>query len=365
MTSPCRTYPLRQPKNHKPPIPRWQLVLPPGVDRLFTAYIGVQSHSGDSVEATETIRKSIENWANTIRDDRPLAIETFNHIMGDDAPGANVWVAYWNSEENGKNSLRQLALAKIHSELPVAQRKLMGLWVESFATPVSRLETNYSGLDYLPGLARIPETKTAEHELSAYWGAARDRIPDSAHDLFDEDAEAEAGRPISVPTGLGQHLLGTNYDNIVHIRSGQFWENCVPEETESYEKKLEPTLRAGLGYLWENRSEGGAMGLRYLGNQDKCGETKKETCGAGFFTSLRTLEEWAKRHCSHLAIYLGAIKHAKVFGESRKFRTWHEVSVLRQGEASFEYINCLPSTGVISFISLDVVSRSQWLLEDN
>ncbi|KAF9880312.1 hypothetical protein CkaCkLH20_02266 [Colletotrichum karsti] len=355
MACPIRTYPLRQPKNHKPPIPRWQLVLPKGVNRLFTAYIGVQPHSTKLVgsngvdEAVNAIRTWIDGDA-----ERPLAHERFNHLDGDDTQDTNIWVCYWDDETKGKRSLQRLGLSSIHSRLPVDDKHQIGLWTESFLTPISRLETNYSGLDYLPGLAKLPETSTAEHELSAYWGAARDRIPDSAHDLFEKDDAAQSTRPKIAPKGLGQHLVGQNYNNMVHIRSGQFWENCGPEETESYEENLEPTLRNGLAYLWENREEGGAMGLRYIGNRDDSGKTKKETCGAGFFTDLHTLEEWAKRHRSHLAIYLGAIKHAKRFGNDRKFRTWHEVSVLKAGEASFEYINCLPKTGVIRFVPLEV-----------
>ncbi|KZL85208.1 phenylacetaldoxime dehydratase family [Colletotrichum incanum] len=184
---------------------------------------------------------------------------------------------------------------------------------------------------------------------------ARDRIPDSAHDIFTKHEEAHAGGPVSTTGGVGQYLVGTKYNNFVHVRSGQCWENCGPEETESYKNQLEPTLKNGTKYLWENREERGAMGLRYLGNRDSRGQTKKETCGTGFFTSLDTLEEWAKRHCSHLAICLGVIKHAKRFGHSRKFRTWHEVSVLKQGEALFKYINCLHTAGVIRFGSLNVL----------
>ncbi|KAF6802799.1 phenylacetaldoxime dehydratase family [Colletotrichum musicola] len=354
MDSPQRTYPLRQPKNHKPPIPRWQLVLGENVDRVFTAYVGSQTHtnSKEGVATVEAVIATIKSRIDTDERDGPLADEQFNHLEGDDDPGTIVWVFYWNNEAKARSCLARLDLAFVYSNLSPSQQIQIGLWCEAFSTPVSRLETNYSGLDYLPGLARLPGTDTAEHNLSAYWGAARDRIPESAHDLFEQVDAAKETRPGTPPRGLGQHLIGTNYDNMVHIRSGQYWETCGPEETESYEKTLEPTLRGGLAYLWDNREEGGAMGLRYLGNRDDEGRTKKETCGAGFFTSLHTLEEWAKRHRSHLAIYLGAIKHAKTFGDSRKFRTWHEVSVLKQGEASFEYINCSPSTGVIRFVPL-------------
>ncbi|KXH57969.1 hypothetical protein CSAL01_02626 [Colletotrichum salicis] len=352
-----RTYPLRRPEGHRPPVPRWQLTLGKDVQKVFTAYIGVQPHRSaiDNSTAVKQATDAIEAWLSTDTEDRPLSAESFNHLEGDDAPNAHIWVLYWDDPVKGETSLHKLDFTSIYAKLAPENRMLVGLWRESFTTPISRLETNYSGLDYLPGLARLPETGTREHQLSAYWGAARDRIPASAHDLFEKDEDADITRPENIPGGVGQHFTGTNYHNMVHIRSGQFWENCCPEEAESYETELEPTLKAGLGYLWENREKGGAMGLRFLGNRDIDGHTKKETCGAGFFTDLSSLEEWSKKHRSHLAIYIGAIKHAKTWGESRKFRTWHEVSVLKRGEATFEYLNCLPVTGVMRFVSLDTV----------
>lgn len=223
MACPSRTYPLRQPKNHKPPIPRWQLVLGQGVDRVFTAYVGIQLHSqcGTGTKAAEELTTAIQKWLSE-DEDHPLANEYFNHLEGDDAPGATIWVFYWDDEVKGKRSLERLGIASIHSRLSPDHRTRVGLWSESFLTPVSRLETNYSGLDYLPGLAKLPNTDTVEHKLSAYWGAARDRIPDSAHDLFEKDDAAQTTRPKTIPNGLGQRLVGTNYDNMVHIRSGQF-----------------------------------------------------------------------------------------------------------------------------------------------
>ncbi|KZL66290.1 phenylacetaldoxime dehydratase family [Colletotrichum tofieldiae] len=359
MSSEPRTYPLRRPEGHRPPVPRWHLVLGEDVSSVATAYIGVQPHAHDSMasQAMGRVITAIEGWLNGDDDGKPLASETFKHLDGDDVPEARIWVCYWNNPEKGRKGLERLNLSFIFYHLSPEDRDRIGLWSESFMTPITRLETNYSGLDYLPGLAKLPDTGTTEHTLSAYWGAARDRIPSSAHDLFEKDDLAESTRPQVPPKGLGQHLVGTNYDNMVHIRSGQFWENCGLEETDSYEKHLEPTLKAGLSYLWDNRIDGGAMGLRFLGNTDTMGRIRKETCGAGFFTDLHSLEEWSRRHRSHLAIYLGALKHAKTFGESRKFRTWHEVSVLKRREATFEYLNCLPTTGVMSFIALDVASE--------
>ncbi|KAF5005689.1 hypothetical protein FDECE_7888 [Fusarium decemcellulare] len=353
MACPARIYPLRKPKNHRLPIPRWKLSLSNGISSVFTVYIGVQRHSNDkgAALAHSQATSAIQKWLSGT--EGPSAFEQFTLIDGCDIEDTSIWVCYWTEAAKYKRGLDALSLPSVYSKLGHG-RTSVGIWREAFATEVSRLETNYSGLDYLPGLAKIPGTTTEEHENSAYWGAARDRIPGSAYDLFPRSTDVAP--PENTPRGLGQYLVGTNYNNIAHIRSGQFWENCSQDEADAYERKLEPTLHTGLRYLWENAEETGAQGLRYLRNKDDS-ETyrlRKETCGAGFFTSLDALETWAKTHPSHLAIYRGALSHYKAFGDRRKLRTWHEVSVLRGGDAKFEYLNCVPETGVVRMIPLNI-----------
>ncbi|KAL3443784.1 hem-containing dehydratase protein [Aspergillus insuetus] len=372
--TPDRVYPLARPKGHKPPMERWKLEFPESQDWIHTAYIGVQRHDSSSSTNTsfQDSMKAIQTWLDTIDlHERPV-VEKFEFLDGDDEPESVLWVCYWGSSIAFENCIQQLRLTDMYN--CIERPKAVGLWLERFTTQTSRLETNYSGLDYLPGLAKLPGSKPVEHTLTAYWGAARDRIPDSGHDLFSRSEEL-SGPPVNIPTGVGQYLSGSNaYDNLVHIRSGQFWENCSEIESSAYETTLEPTLHAGLRYLWENRTDSGAIGLRFLRNlhsknppvplntsangapdpnPERQRESAKETSAAGFFRNLSDIEKWAKRHPSHLAIFNGAIAHARTFGENRKFRTWHEVSILKRGEASFEYINCLPRTGVISYLQLD------------
>lgn len=356
MSCPARIYPLRKPQGHRLPIPRWKLALPSGISHVFTAYIGVQQRSDDqaATQAKSQAIAAIQAWLKA--DAGPSAFERFCLIDGCDVQNTAIWICYWTETTKYKRSIKTLSLSSLYSSLPTSGRSSIGIWCETFATEVSRLETNYSGLDYLPGLARVPGATTEEHDNSAYWGAARDRIPDSAFDLF--PPSTDVAPPKSTPRGFGQRLTGTNYENMIHIRSGQFWENCAQDEADAYERKLEPSLHAGLMYLWENPGETGARGIRYLGNRDPCAalesRPRKETCGAGFFTSLEALERWAKTHRSHLTIYRGALTHYKVFEGRRKLRTWHEVSVLRGGDADFEYVNCAPETGVIQSIPLKV-----------
>ncbi|KAJ8208400.1 hypothetical protein LV164_004205 [Aspergillus fumigatus] len=307
---------------------------PADMDRVFTAYIGVQQRGAQTdegllAESVDAAVNSIQRWIAEGPSTAPASIEQFQVLDGDDVPNSTVWVCYWNEASKYEDSIRRLSLVNIHQQLSASHRESVGLWCERFASHLSRVETNYSGLDYLPGLARLPGVSTVEHTLTAYWGAARDRIPASATDRFAQNeglGRTQLGpEPASPHKTSGYHVVGTNPDNIVHIRSGQ--------------------LRRR-----RNERTSGAMGLRYLYNRplssgvrEKTCETK-ESCVAGFFRNLADLEHWAKSHPSHLAIYTGAIKHAKKFGERRKFRTWHEVSVLKHGEAHFEYVNCVDRT---------------------
>lgn len=377
-----RIYPLARPPGHKPPMERWKLDFPSSTSTspttVYTAYIGIQRHSStpDTLAAFTKATQAIQVWLSGDTNNDPVA-EKFTFIEGDDAPSSLTWVCYWSNLAAYSSRMSSLNLPDIYDD--IGKPDSIGLWIEKFTTPTSRLETNYSGLDYLPGLARLPGSQTVGHTLTAYWGAARDRIPDSAKDLFGRSAGGDINSnnlnrvnssstdpsptptPTPKPAGLRQRLSGVNrFDNLVHIRSGQFWGNCDAVETEAYEAHLEPSLRAGLRWVWENRDESGAMGLRFIRNVPlsntnlKDGvDPAKETCAAGFFRNLEDLERWAKRHPSHLKIFNGAIRHAKTFGDARKFRTWHEVSVLKKGEAEFEYVNCLPETGVIRFLPLE------------
>lgn len=349
-----RTYPLKKPKDHKPPVPRWSLKFPNTVTHIYTLYVGVQCHR-NNIAAREKAEQAIDSILDSPKSDRPI-IDTFRVTNGFDLEESKVWVAYWTRKEGLEAMTSALDLQRLWNELG-QDKEDVGLWCEHFVTPIERLETNYSRLDHKPGLAQLPDTSQPLQERTAYWGAGRDRIPASAHDLFPTAKDANA--PSAPPKGFGERITGTNYDNICHIRSGQWWEKCDEEERIAYEGDLQVKLMQGMNYLWEHPDETGTIGLRFLQNLDDNGRPIKETCGAGFHRNWADLEKWSSRHPSHLAIFNGAMKHAKRFGEDRKFMTWHEVSILRRGEVQFEYINCNPRTGVIKWVELERQSLDQ------
>lgn len=303
-----------------------------------------------------------------------------------------IYACYWSTQTPYKKALADLNLHTLHTSLPESLRPSIGLWAECFISDIARLETVYSATDYMPGLARLPGTSTAKHLHTGYWGAARDRIPGSGEDIFIGDqamgyyengifAAANGGKneDFNFDSSLNSYITGTNPSDMVHIRSGQFWGNCNEEEESAYLDNLEPKLWDGLSYLWDFPEESGSLGVRYLRNTNidldlgptfegedskEGGETdadadsdanisakflgtcSKETCVTAFFQNMADLEKWSSKHPSHLAIHAGAISHGRRFGDARRFRTWHEVSVIRGGEARFEYVNCVDGTGV-------------------
>lgn len=203
-----RTYPLKQPKNHKAPIPRWSLHFPSSVSHIYTLYVGVQCHNGN----TQAHRQAENVVDSTLYGQcRAPAIDTFRVTNGFDLVDSKVSVAYWTEAEGYAAALDRLNLTKLWNDLN-SSKDDVGLWIEHFTAPIERLETNYAQLDHKPGLAQLPDTTQPAHNRTAYWGAGRDRIPASAHDLFPTPEEIRL--PATTPQGYGERLTGTNYDNM-------------------------------------------------------------------------------------------------------------------------------------------------------
>ncbi|CBX97984.1 predicted protein [Plenodomus lingam JN3] len=123
-----------------PYLPRWKLRLPDDCQRVFTTYMGLQQHDSDSRanSARLDIVNAIQDW---IQRNKALVVsESFDMIGGQDMKDQN-----YNA----------LDLLQIYHTLDSSASDVIGIWQESFVTETSRLETYYSGLDYLPGLARL------------------------------------------------------------------------------------------------------------------------------------------------------------------------------------------------------------------
>ena len=183
-------------------------------------------------------------------------------------------------------------------------------------------------------------------EGTGYWGAARDRIPASAYDLFERTdiaAEPEAGdakipyRKIQPPK------------NMTVIRSGVTWKDCEGEQLQEYQERIRPALDAGMEYLRTHPRETGCFALRQVGCVSSSGEELAEGYSLGAFVSLGHLEAWSKDHPSHLAIYTRAIAARRKYQDKLQMRTYNEIFIVDAHNPRFEYFNCHPRTGLLPY----------------
>jgi aldoxime dehydratase len=84
-------------------------------------------------------------------------------------------------------------------------------------------------------------------------------------------------------------------------------------------------------------------------HRNREGRLLDESSVVGTFLSLHALERWAESHTTHKAIYAEAFRQLRTYQERRELRTWHEVFVLRPEGQRFEYLNCHPQTGILSY----------------
>lgn len=185
-----------------------------------------------------------------------------------------------------------------------------GVLTETATIPADRWETLHSTEHVTPGVRNLlPAALTDVHE---YWGAARDRIAASAT----SDLRAEASEPVP--------------GNLCLIRSGQIWTHCDEREREIYFGEVEPNLTAGIGFLDAN-PETGCLSARFLREQTLDGEDLESTSFVGWFDELRSLEEWAKSHPTHLAIFDSFLAMVAKLEGRIGLRLWHEVAAIPTG----------------------------------
>jgi hypothetical protein len=152
-----------------------------------------------------------------------------------------------------------------------------------------------------------------------------------------------------VPHSMGRRLSIAPPPGLAVIRSGVSWQDCGNEQRESYEKNVRPKLDARMKYLVERPLESSCASLRQVVGHDHKGEAMDEGYSLGIFLSLGHLEDWAKNHPTHLAIYHRAIMERKKYQEKLELRTYNEIYVLDDQALDFEYVNCHPATGLIRF----------------
>jgi hypothetical protein len=335
---PVRVYPLRRPEGHKPPIPRYSAILPQR-DKVAVLFMGIQARDAEAL--------------------REVAFAQLPGAAGDTAP-VYVDFAGFTDPQGYLNRVAALYWLKAEdfsawSKLPevvewrarIARLSSVGLWWEPVAVDADYMET-IAFKEFLRGFSGCP-VGFSTTEGTGYWGAARDRIPAAAYDLFEPSVEP------SEPQANTSKILSRKIQppkNMTVIRSGVSWEHCEGEQLKDYQERIRPALDAGMEYLRNNPRDTGCFALRQVNCVSPAGDEIAEGYSLGAFVSLGHLESWAKDHPSHLAIYTRAMAARRKYQDKLQLRTYNEIFIVEENNPPFEYFNCHPRTGLLPYAGM-------------
>ncbi len=332
------------PADWEPPYPAFSAAFDPEVRQVVMAYYGCIAPDDANAGAAAFV-----DWMQAARQ-APHGPAVVNRARFRDAQGRaqEVFILYWTAPAR---------FAAWEASEPVASwwhapsrlDDACGYWREVWQPPLSHFETLISSTSPI-GIAEAGREIVGPVRAHAYWGSARDRIPQSASDPLLSPLESVPRQPVSA---AGKRLRVALPANLCLIRSGQNWTDCGPEELELYEREVYPALRAGMDFLRDNPHETGCLSCRFMDQVAADGTPEKKTFASACFLSLGHLEQWAKSHPTHLKIF-GAFHHMV---QQRNFaidlKLWHEVTVLPAGTGTAEYVNCPPDSGFLPYFAAE------------
>lgn len=342
MNASDRKYPLIKPEGHVPPIPRYTARMPEDVSLIKIMYLGVQSRNGDMAGCLDKLG---EIGALLDGENGP---EYFDFAKFIDMQGCPTMfaVAYWRSPE-AYDAWQQTDTVSAWWQDSSKETGDFGYFKETMSVASDYAETNIF-LEYVRGLSACPMSNIKQIDETGYWGAARDRFPASAYDLFATETDGQLSMNVDRHADKTRTAI-VPPKNFVVIRSGVTWQDCGEEQLTSYQKSIKPKLDIGMTYLRENPLDTGCCSLRQVDVISKDGEVAKEEFSVGYFLCLTDLETWAHEHPAHLAIFTRAIAEREKYGDDLELRTYHEIYVLAAQGSRFEYVNCHGNTGLLPF----------------
>ncbi len=296
-----------RPAGHVPNVPAWSVV---GLPEC-TAFSMIHARGPHRDVALGELRAELTSGPDTPDHLERARIVNVGADIGNDT---TVFLGCWTDPE----SYRRWAQRSEALNRP-------GVLGETAFIPGERWETIHSTPKEMPGVRNL--LKVERTDIHEYWGAARDRMPASAED----DLAAEPGEPLP--------------GNLCLIRSGQIWEHCEEAERALYFADVEPHLTAGIDFLAEH-PETGCISSRFLREQTIDGEDLESTSFVGWFTDLKSLEDWSKSHPTHLAIFHSFLAMVGELGAEVKLRLWHEVAAVPAGGVEISGTEPSPLTAV-------------------
>lgn len=334
-----RTRPLGAPDGFAPVTPSYSARFSKDVTVLPMAFFGVQfsKASAESARAIVLQQKGFERPFGPSFCDRAQYVDERGYTN-------SVLVGYWDSRETYDRWCQSLppdwwhAGARLDGDI--------GFFRECYTPSISDSETTFSH-PYPEGYARIAQAMSGMTDTHGYWGSARDRIPRAQIDEM-----APRGEPHAALAGgndsSGRHIVVTPHDNLCLLRSGQDWSDTSVDERSFYIETVKPRLDEGMAFIHEQGERVGCYFNRYMTLLADAGALDK-TYSLSAWRSLSELEAWVKTD-SHLAIFAAGTRHYRTFKDAR-LRLYHEMSVIRAQDQSFEYFNCHDRTGMLNALN--------------
>jgi aldoxime dehydratase len=328
----------RMPPDWKPPAPGWAADFSEIPGTIVTAYFGSQIRSPACAHYQIVDRfLNVSSGPGNVEHARFVNREGHETIVS---------VGYWANLENYERWRTSSGFNDWWTD-PARAREPNGYLLEVLKVPTDRFETIFSTWQTL-GVGKVAAGVTGPVREHNYWGSMRDRIAKSATD------ELASQYGTALPRSGNAHTLGRRVrvrvpGNIAVIRSGQDWTDCGDAELTTYDESVRPALEEAMAFLRDHPDETGCCDLRFAQETDARGVPLKRSFGLGYFLTLGHLEQWAASHPTHLAIFARFIAMLRQYKFKVDLRLWHEVSVLPQGDQTFEYINCDSATGLLPY----------------
>lgn len=334
-----RSRPLAAPEGFVPVTPSYSARFSPKVTALPMAFFGVQ-FSQASPESASAIALQQQGFA------KPFGPSFWDRAEYVDERGCtnSILVGYWDDRQIYERWCASLpedwwrAGASLDGEL--------GFFRECYTPSIADTETTFSHR-HPEGYATIAPAMSGMTDTHGYWGSARDRIPRAQTDDL-----APQGMPKAALTDgndtLRRHIVVTPHDNLCLLRSGQDWTGTDAEERRFYLDSVKPKLDEGMDFIRDEGAKVGCCFNRYMTLLTPAGRLDK-TYSLSAWRSLGELEAWVKTD-SHLAIFAAGTRHYRTFKDAR-LRLYHEMSVIRAKDQSFEYFNCHDRTGMLNALN--------------
>ncbi|CAI6023571.1 unnamed protein product [Clonostachys chloroleuca] len=334
-----RTLPANTPSaDFQPAYPSYSARFPEKATELVMALIGAQYKTKTVADALG--QSKISSFL--VSDEAAPSFHEWTSFIDNKGYYNLVAFAYWPSTADYETWSKESGFKKWWESLQVGDHS-NGWFLEVFNPPMQRFETLFN-TQTPEGSGHLREAWSGEIQKHGYWGSMRDRLPISLTDSLE-------GTKVSIDPSPGaqDRVRVPGKQNLAIIRSGQDWLITTPEERELYLNTMQPVLIKGMDFLRDHGEEVDCYSCRFMDVIDPATRAadKDRTFGVAYFSDLKSLESWCKKHPTHLAIFGGFFQYAKKLKYNVNLRVFHEVMVLEPDQQFFEYIGCHPGTGML------------------